>query len=397
MDSRERVLTAFDHQEPDRVPLTLGGTSSNITDKAYFKLKEYLGLKGEVKPYRYGHTGNIYDDRILDALGTDYRYLLLHHPDDSHLTYLSSSSFIDEWGVRNEVVGGYGSRVGHPLAEATLADLDDYPWPDPRRPGTQILNEGLKERAKYLYNETGYAIVARAAMSTAFLENGAWLCGYENFLMKLMLDKPFACTLIDKILDIQLAMYDTLLEGVGDYVHIVETAEDYGTQTSLLISPETYREMIMPARKKLNAFIRSKAPHAKIYHHTCGAVSKLIPDLIDSGIDILNPVQPLATGMESAELKAKWGQTLCFDGGIDTQHAMPGTVKDVEVEVARRILAFGPGGGYSLGCSNHIQDDVPPENVVALFEIARELGRYPLNTPRLQRIVENAPDQNGKI
>jgi uroporphyrinogen decarboxylase len=191
-------------------------------------------------------------------------------------------------------------------------------------------------------------------------------------------------------------MYDTLLEGVGEYVHIVETAEDYGTQTSLLISPETYREMIMPARKKLNAFIRSKAPYAKIYHHTCGAVSKLIPDLIDSGIDILNPVQPLATGMESAGLKAKWGKILFFDGGIDTQDAMPGTVKDVEVEVAKRILAFGPDGGYSLGCSNHIQEDVPPENVVALFEMAKELGRYPLDLPRLQRIIDNASVESRK-
>ncbi len=394
MDSRERVLTALDHKEPDRVPLTLGGTSSNITDNAYFKLKDYLGIKGDVKPYRYGHTGNIYDDRILAALGTDYRYLLLHHPDDSHLTYLPDGGFIDEWGVRNEVVGGYASRVGHPLAEATIADLDDYPWPDPRKPGAQKLNQGLKERAKYLYNETGSAIVARAAMSTAFLENGSWLCGYENFLMKLMLDKPFAHKLIGKILEVQLGMYETLLEGVGDYVHIVETAEDYGAQSSLLISPETYREMIMPARQKVNAFIKSVAPQAKIFHHTCGAVSKLIPDLIDSGIDILNPVQPLAAGMESAELKAKWGQILCFDGGIDTQYALPGTIKDVEVEVARRILAFAPGGGYSLGCSNHIQEDVPPENVVALFEIARDLGSYPLDVRRLQRIIENAPDGN---
>ena len=151
----------------------------------------------------------------------------------------------------------------------------------------------------------------------------------------------------------------------------------------------------MPARKKLNAFIRSKAPQAKIYHHTCGAVSKLIPDLIDSGIDILNPVQPLATGMESAGLKAEWGKTLCFDGGIDTQDAMPGTVEGIEVEVAKRILAFGPGGGYSLGCSNHIQEDMPPENVVALFEIAKDLGRYPINVPRLTRIIENAPYKLG--
>lgn len=388
MGSRERVLTALNHQEPDRVPLTLGGTASSFTDTAYFKLKEHLGISGDVKPYRYGHTGNIYDDRILDALGIDYRYLVLTYPDDSHLTYLPDGSFLDDWGIRRQKHGGYVSRVGHPLADANIDELDEYPWPDPYAPDAPMQAVGIKDRAKYLYEEVDCAIVARAAMSTSFLENGAWLCGYEQFLMQLLIDKPFARKLIEKILDIQIKLYDQLLDDVGDYVHIVETAEDYGAQKSLLIGPATYRELIMPARQHLNAFIKSKAPHAKILHHTCGAVSRLIPELIESGIDILNPVQPLAAGMDSFGLKTEWGNHICFDGGVDMLHAISAPLPVLEQEVATRILALAPGGGYSLGPSNHIQEDTPPGNAVALFEMARDLGRYPLDAPRLTAIIE---------
>jgi len=388
MGSRERVLTTLDHREPDRVPLSFGGTASSFTDRAYFRLKEYLGIQGDVKPYRYGHTGNYYDDRILEALGTDYRYLVLTFPDDSHLNYLSDGSFVDHWGIRRQEVDGYVSRVGHPLADATIDDLDTYPWLDPCADDAPKLAVGIKDRAKYLNDEVDCAIVARAAMSTSFLENGAWLCGYEQFLMHLLLDKPFAQKLINKIFEVQISLYDLLLDGVGEYVHIVETAEDYGTQKSLLISPDTYREMIMPARKRLNDFIKSKAPDAKILHHSCGAIRQLIPDLIESGIDIINPVQPLAAGMDSFELKALWGDEICFDGGIDMLEAIDASVPRLEKEVARRVLALAPGGGYSLGTSNHIQEDTPPSNVVALFEIAKDLGRYPLNVSRLTSILE---------
>lgn len=390
MGSRERVLMALDHREPDRVPLSLGGTASSFTDTAYFRLKDYLGITGEIKPYRYGHTGNYYDDRLLETLGTDYRYLVLTYPDDSHLTYLPDGSFLDDWGIRRQKVAGYVSRVGHPLADATIDDLDCFPWPDPCAPDAPPQAAGIKERAKYLYDEVDCAIVARAAMSTSFLENGAWLCGYEQFLMQLLIDKPFVRKLIQKILDVQIKLYDQLLDGVGEYVHIVETAEDYGTQKSLLISPATYRELIMPARTKLNAFIKNKAPNAKILHHTCGAVGQLIPDLIESAIDILNPIQPLAEGMDSFQLKASWGDTICFDGGIDMLHAISAPPPILEKEVATRILALAPGGGYSLGPSNHFQEDTPPRNIVALYDLARDLGRYPIDIPRLTKIVEGA-------
>lgn len=387
MNSRERVLISLSHGEPDRVPLSLGGTASAYTDNAYRILKRHLGIQGDIKPYRYGHTGTYHDDRIHDALDTDYRYLVLSYPDASHLTRRPSGNFTDEWGVEKEDVDGYVGRVSAPLAGASVDDLDSYPWPDPY----QIFvgqKEALTKRAEFLHRDTDKAVVARAAMSSAFLENGAWMIGFEEFMIRLISDEPFVSKFIEKILEIQISMYDIMLDGAGSHVHIVETAEDYGTAGSLLLSPNTYRTMIMPARKRLNAFIKKKAPKAKILHHTCGAVAKLIPDLIESGIDILNPVQPCCNAMDAGKLNADWGKQICFDGAVDTTLALPGTAKQLEAEVARCILGLAPGGGYSLGPSNHIQEDVPPENVVLLYQIARDLGRYPLDIKLLTKIAE---------
>ena len=394
--SREHVLATLDHREPDRVPLTLGGTASSFTDEAYFRLRGYLGIHGDVKPYRYGHTGCYYDDRILEALGTDYRYLVLTYPDDSHLKVLPDGSFLDEWGIRKQNVDGYVSRVGEPLAGATLEDLKRYPWPDPTLSDFHSLHTGC---------ETGPSIFTRKWTPRLWpvlpcpprSSNGAWLCGYEEFLMRLKSDKPFAAKLIEKILNVQLALYDVLLDGVGEYVDIVETAEDYGTQASLLISAATYREMIMPARQRLNAFIKSKAPHAKILHHTCGAVGRLIPDLWASGIDILNPIQPLATGMESATLKGQWGDRLCFDGGIDTQFALPGNLAGLEVEVRGGCWRWRLAVGTAWDRRTTSRATFRPATWSAYTSLAHDLARYPLDTVRLQSICQTRNRQSHRV
>ena len=180
MNHRERVLTALDHKEPDRVPLSLGGTASSYTDESYHRLKAYLGIEGDIRPYRYGHTGNYLDERIFDALDTDYRYLVLSYPDDSHLKWQSENTFIDDWGILRKSVDGYVSRIGHPLAGAGLEDLERHPWPDYTRIYPAGLKKELGERAAYLREKTDFAVVARAALSGTFLEYGAWLCGFEE-------------------------------------------------------------------------------------------------------------------------------------------------------------------------------------------------------------------------
>ena len=188
-------------------------------------------------------------------------------------------------------------------------------------------------------------------------------------------DPEFAHALIEKILTVQIEMYGYLLDQVGEYIDIVESGDDYGSQQSLLISPDAYREFIFPARKKLNQAIRQKAPQAKIYLHSCGAIADIIEDLIDCGVDILNPVQTSAAGMDPVTLKDKFGDRICFHGAVDTQKAMTGSVEQVEDEVKRLIDILGRDGGFILSSCNHIQSDIPPENVARMFEYAKEYSK----------------------
>jgi len=373
MTSRERVMKALSHKEPDRVPLNFGGTASNLTDIAYFKLKRYLNIEGEIRPYRRGHTGNYFDQRILEKLDTDFRYVVMKEPQP---IIKDKDTIVDEWGITIKKINNYGVRIGPPpLEKASEKDLQVYNWPNPYDP---LRTEGLEEEAKKLYETTDKVIVARAPLSASFIEYGIWLRGAENFFVDLIANKKFANRLLDKLLEIQIGFYDAFLKKVGKYVQIVETAEDYGTQQGCLISPRLFREMIKPRRKELNLFIKSRWPHLKILHHSCGSIWELVEDLIDTQIDILNPVQPLAKNMDSEVLKKKFGSKICFDGAIDTQKALPGSIDEVREEVIRRIKALAPGGGYILAPANHIQPDVPPENVVALFNFARKYGKYPI-------------------
>ncbi len=372
MTSRERVLTALDHEEPDRVPLYFGGTSSFLTDQSYFQLKKFLKIEGEVEPYRVGHTGNIFDQRILEALDVDVRCIHLKRPQNTVVKRIDEQTVLSDWGIPIKNVDGYGVRVDPPLANATEEGFESHPWPDPYDPGRI---KGLADYAKYLRENTDKAVVARSPQSASFLEYGGWLRGVEQFFMDLVINKELAEKLLDKILDIQLKFYDVFLSAVGKYVDIVETSEDYGTQKRLLISPKLFREMIKPRRKAINDFIRSKCPGAKILHHSCGAVETIIEDLIETGVDILNPIQPFAEGMNPGEIKAKHGEKVCFCGGIDMQYAMIGDEEDIEKDVKLRIQQMAKGGGYLLCTSNHVQSDTPPSHVVFLYNIAKTYGR----------------------
>ena len=242
-----------------------------------------------------------------------------------------------------------------------------------------VYKRQIHDRAKYLREETDYCIVAKSIIGPGgMFERCGYIRSMDDFFVDLMINPEAAQHLIDEIVKSEIAQWDIFMDAVGPYVDIIQRVGDLGTQNGLIISPELYREFIKPAEQKVYDFIRSKAPHVKTWYHSCGAVSELIPDFLDFGTEILNPVQPLAKGMESSELKAKFGDRLCFHGGIDLQKAMPGTKEDVIEEVKKRISSFGKGGGYILAPANHIQNDTPPENVITLFEAAHEFGKYPL-------------------
>lgn len=375
LSHRERVLVTLAHQEPDRIPLDLGGPSYNLTDPVYFDVKRVLGIVGDIPPYRTGRTSTYYDERILEALDIDFRHIGLKERTDFKTSIAPDGTYLDEWGCKYKNVGLEVAIVGHPLASASLDDLERYPWPNPWAPGR---NEGLTERARYLYEHTDYAIIAKPATSLGIFE---WCCalrGTEQFLVDLLINKSFAHHLAQKVCAVLKGLYEVLLDAVGPYVHIVQYASDYGTQQAPFFSPQTYREMLKPYDREIIMTIKERAPQAKVFFHSCGAIYPLIPDFIDIGVDILNPLQPLAANMDSARIKAEFGDKLSFHGAIDIQQALPGTEKDVERELRIRLAALAPGGGYILAPANHVQPDTPGENVVLLYRLAAQLGRYPI-------------------
>ena len=199
-----------------------------------------------------------------------------------------------------------------------------------------------------------------------------------------MLNKKMAHSLLDKLSTYYIELMDAFLSVVVPLIQMVVMADDVAKKNTLFISPDLYREMILPYYKKLLDFVKSKT-NAKIFHHSCGSVVKAADLLLEAGIDVLNSLQPRATGMDTTYLKDRFGSRMCFHGGVDVQHVMPiGNPKDVEDEVKRRIAIYAPGGGYILCCAHDILDDVPPENVVALYKAGEKWGDYPLD----EKLVE---------
>lgn len=375
MTSRERMLTALRHQEADRVPIDLGGGTTGIEVEAYDRLKPLLGFQGQTRTFVRDHVE--IDEPILQRFGVDTRYVRVGPPRGYRLQLDPDNSYVDIWGTRwrKPVSSLYYDMVEFPIKDATMDDLKRYRWPDPHDPGR---TDGLRERARRLAEETDYAVVLDVTGFGVF-EQGWALRGFENFLADLIAEPEFAEALIQGVADYQIALYDHVLAEVGPYVQVVMVAEDLGTQTAPMVSPKTYRRMIKPAQKRVWQFLKSRTD-AQLFLHSCGAVRAFIPDLIEIGVDILNPVQVAATGMDPKELKAEFGKDLTFwGGGCDTQKVLTfGTPDEVEAEVRQRIAELAPGGGFVFNQIHNVQPQVPAENIVRMLDAALEYGRYPL-------------------
>ena len=270
----------------------------------------------------------------------------------------------------------YGEMVDHPLRRAVdIEDINKFKFYEAYDTASTA---GLKERVEYLFNNTDYAIVTAGATG-GILETCHWLRGFDNFPIDLLLNKKMAHALLDKLTSYYIELFDVFLGVVGPYIQIIELADDLGTQNSLLVSPELYREMILPYYRRLISFIKSKTS-AKIFHHSCGSVVKVADILLDAGVDILNSLQPRAVGMDTTFLKDNYGDRLSFHAGIDIQEVLPnGSLEDVEDEVRRRIAIWGPGGGYIICAAHNIQEGTPPENIVKMYKSIDKCGDYPLN------------------
>ncbi len=377
MTPRECFHASMNHQKPDRLLLDMGKHIGSIHRRAYVKLRDYLGddsLQNEnVILDRMAQTV-VPDEALLQRFDIDFRWLV---PNWVQVDERSDvPGYIDMWGVPYKATEDWDHCVvdGAPMREATLDNIDDFKWPDPDDPAQF---KGLREKARDLYENTDYVIGADA-IKAGVLMNALQMRGYDKFFMDLILDKGFAEGLMDRILATLKEMWSRYMEEVGEYVQIAYVTDDLGSQKSLLISPDLFREMLKPRMNELHDHIKSLAD-VKLMFHTDGAVSPLLDDFLEMNVDILNPVQTSVNGLEDTfALKQAYGDRLSFHGAIDVQQMMPNATPDeLKQEIAKRIYDLGRNGGYILAPCHNLGHDISPENVVTLFETARELGNDP--------------------
>lgn len=377
MTPRECFRAAMDHRRPDRLPLDMGKHIGSVHRRAYVTLRDHLGDVPMVNEDRVldRMAQTVWpDEALLQRLDIDFRWVV---PNWVQVTERSDvPGYIDMWGVPYRALEDWDHCVvdGAPMREMTVDEIEDYPWPDPHDPAQFA---GLREQAKFWHEETGYVIGADA-IKAGMLMNALQLRGYDQFFMDLVLDVPLAEKVMDRILETLKTMWTHYMEAVGPWVQLAYVTDDFGTQKSLMISPKMFRDLIKPRWKELIAHIKSLGD-VKLMFHSDGAILPLLDDFVDMGVDILNPVQTSVSGLEDTfALKEKYGDRLCFHGAIDVQQMMPNaTADELEAEIARRIYDLGRGGGYILAPCHNIGHDIPPENVVALFEQARQLGADP--------------------
>jgi len=382
MTSRERLLAALSHREPDRVPIDLGGNQTGIHRIAYKNLIDRLGLREDIVIMDLVQQLARPSEAVLQRLHVDTRYVWAKGPDSFRGQVVKRTrdggiwnDFTDEFGVRWSMPDEhpYYFDISHsPLAGLSLERIQEYPFPKGDEPSRFA---GLRDRALEIRRDTPYAVVS--GISGVVYEICWYMRGLEN-LFEDMIERPQVLeTIIDRTLKFWLDWFGRFLDEVSDVVDVIMIGDDLAGQDGPLFSPEIYRRIVKPRQKRLVQYIRSRTP-AKIWYHTCGSAVAHIPDLLDNGIDILNPVQISARGMEPAKLKAQFGGRLSFwGGGIDSQHVLPRAMpQEVREHVRRNVEAFKPGGGYVFNNVHNIQADVPPENVLAMFDAAKEFGAY---------------------
>ena len=369
LTSRERVLTALMHEEPDRVPIDFGGTTaSTIVVPAYEKLKQFLGLKHETRLRAARAQTVIPDDSILDHFRIDTQAMVLGDFSGRRAREIGPDAIVDAWGTTwKKAPGGHFINVDGPFQkiEPSIDALESHAWPSPKDPDLYL---GLGGRAEFLRSTTDRALILNLPLGV--IHQCQFLRGFSEWLVDLASNPEFAKRMMEIVCDIWIRIAENALDAVGSNVDIVEWGDDVAIQDSLMFSPDMYRKHIKPCHYRMIRAIKSRTD-AKVLYHSCGAVFPLIDDFIEIGVDALNPVQVSARGMDPQALKEKFGDRITFWGGIDTHHILPnGSPQDVSEEVERIVRILGKGGGYVLASVHNIQDDVPPENVVEMLQAA---------------------------
>ncbi|MHB1462219.1 MAG: uroporphyrinogen decarboxylase family protein [Armatimonadota bacterium] len=365
---RERFRLTLDHKPVDRCPIDLGGTPQSTVDdgSVITNLAKHFGFTGN-PPADYDK----FDRRILEHWDIDFRRVGCLVPfQNERCQPMKNNQFVDAYGIRYRFSGIYWEMVDSPLRGASIDQLAAYEFPtlDMVPAGTL---EDCAARAKHLYEQTGYVIAGEHPVF-GVLELACWLCGYDHIMLMLASEPEFIHLLFGKILEFQKVVIRAYYAKLGPYIHLTTSGDDFGTQKGLFMSPKMWREFVKPYMRERISYT-AKFTDAVYMHHTCGAVYDIIPDLIEIGVKILNPIQPMAAGMDPSRLKQAYGDQIVFHGGLDTQQVLPGGDKQQITDAVRSLLEVmhpRTDGGYIFAAAHNIQGDVSAASVAAMYDAA---------------------------
>lgn len=377
MTHRERVMHAVALKEPDTVPLDLGGhINSSIHRSAYIQLKKHLRMDTSEKAKIINRMMQdvAVEEPVLQALDIDTRGVFQGSASYTGTVDEKTGIWTDEWGVEWTMPEHehYYELKRSPLSgEITVGDIARYHWPESDDPG---IARGAQAQVDRLRNTGDFALVLN--LPSMFVHQSQYMRGFADWYLDLAAEPTIVEALFDAVLEVKMGYAKQLLNAVGSQVDIVMTADDMGTQKALQFSPEHYRRFFKPRNAKYIEMIR-KVTDAPVLLHTCGSVYEIIDDLIEIGVQILNPVQTYAAQMDPGLLKKHFGKKIAFWGAVDIQHVLPfGTVQDVRDEVSRLFETLGNGGGWIMSACHNIQPEVPPENIMAMYKAGRDLCSY---------------------
>jgi len=404
MTSRERVLNSIDHKQADRIPFDFGGTSvTGISAMAYNKLKSLLGVSSPTRVYDVIQQLAMVDDEVYSHIHTDVLDINRLFMDDlGWQTYPlgdGSSGEYPEWfRPEKDEDGGYlvrdhqGNIISRMPEGGMCFDQTCFPW-EQGYPVTfdgineafqsinwiahshskyiQIDSSELRNRTQKLRDTSDKAITMSGGAK--LLELGFFLRRMDNFLMDLLADQEHVTNLLDKLMDIHLSGLEKKLEVLGDLVDVIRFGDDLGMTSGPFMDLEVFRTLLKPRYKVLCDYVKQNSS-MKIFFHTCGSIRQYIPDLIEVGFDIINPVQTNAQGMDPLELKKEFGREITFwGGGVDTSSVLPtGTPEEIRIDVLTRCEILSRDGGFVFAPIHNILPEVPPENIMAMYEAVNE-------------------------
>lgn len=383
MNSRERLNTALNHKEPDKIPIDLGGNQSSIHIKAYKKLLDYLEIEDKNIQYSDFIQQIAFPCKeLLERFEVDTRYIRpLGSLLDVGFQPEQEGKYVgiyDQFGVfwgndadKDAIL--YYDPVIHPFEDfKTVQEIENYEWPDGK---DETPFKGLKEYAKKLYEETNFALVT--PVTGCIYEYTTFLFGFIKALRYLLTKPELIIAAMEGLLKYWIDYNITYLNEVGEFLDVVCINGDLGEQAGPIMNIKTYETIIKPIEKKLSEKIHELAD-VKINYHCCGSTSLFLPHFADIGYDIYNPVQISAYDMEPCSLKKRFGDIITFWGGLcNTQKTLPfGTPKEITEEVKYNIECFKPGGGYVATNIHNITAEVPPENIMAMFDAVRRYRDY---------------------